>query len=105
MAISLRMEPRRLQTLKRGQFGAYVRGLAKTGIVVDVHKVDLSDLRPSLQPYRPKQLAPPPRAQVNMIDDAEPPPDPHASAPNLPPRRQAPAKPKTPDAAAEWPTD
>jgi len=108
MAISLRMEPRRLQTLKRGQFGAYVRGLAKTGIVIDVHKVDLSDLRPSLQPYRAKQLPPPAPALVSEIDEEgpEPPPDPvPPPAPNPPPRSEASEKPKTPDAAAEWPMD
>jgi hypothetical protein len=108
MAISLRMEPRRLQTLKRGQFGAYVRGLAKQGVVVDVHKADLSDLRPSLQPYRPRQLPPPAPVLASVIDEksAGPSPDPIAAqAPNPPPHFEAPAKPKTPDTAAEWPTE
>ena len=42
MAISLRMEPKKLQSLRRGQFGAYIRGLSKEGIVVNVQKHDLS---------------------------------------------------------------
>lgn len=98
MAISLRMEPRRLQTLKRGQFGAYVRGLAKTGIVIDVRKADLSNLRPSSQPYRPARAAPPDPPPASASPSPEPPP-----ARGPPPRPSA--KPKTPDDAAEWPME
>jgi hypothetical protein len=73
MSLSLRIEPRKLHSLKRGQFGAYVRGLAKEGIVVNVQKADLSQLHPSHQPYRPKLPAPPAQAL--------PLPKPEASAP------------------------
>ncbi len=109
MAISLRMEPRRLQTLKRGQFGAYIRGIARQGIVVNVLKPDLADLRPSLQPYRPKQLPPsavPPQSGSHERN-SEPLPatSPVASVPSPAIRSEAPTKPETPDAAAEWPTE
>ena len=106
MAISLRMEPRRLQTLRRGQFGAYVRGLAKAGIVVDVHMADLSELRPSSQPYRPTAVAPPGPAPKGSGGESDDEPAPGPSSPGRPtPAPAAVAKPKTPDAAAEWPTD
>jgi hypothetical protein len=54
MSISLRMPLPKLHSLRKGQFGAYVRGLSKEGIVVNVQKPDLSRLHPSRQPYRPR---------------------------------------------------
>lgn len=58
MSISLRMPLPKLHSLRKGQFGAYVRGLSKEGLIVSVQKSDLSRLRPSKQPYRPNLARP-----------------------------------------------
>jgi hypothetical protein len=80
MALSLRIEPKRLQGLRKGQFGAYVRGLVKEGLVVNVQKADLSVLNPSRQPYRARlPAAPPPALQ---------PPEPEAPVGAAPPPAQ-----------------
>jgi hypothetical protein len=47
LAPSLRMDVQTLQTLKRGQFGAYIRGFSQNGIVVNVAKADLSVGKPT----------------------------------------------------------
>jgi hypothetical protein len=99
MAISLRMEPKKLQSLRRGQFGAYIRGRSKGGIVVNVQKPDLSQLTPSLQPFQPRHLppptvAPPPAvAAAQSESTTEPMPVQHSKPPS---------KSDDPDAADEW---
>jgi hypothetical protein len=101
MAISLRMDPKRLRSLRRGQFGAYVRGLSQEGIIVNVQKPDLSQLMPSLQPFQPRHLPPP--------TVAPPPVAPGPSEPTTEPMGGQHSKPSSksdnPDAADEWPPE
>ena len=98
MATSLRMDPKKLRSLRRGQFGAYVRGLSQEGIIVNVQKPDLSQLMPSLQPFQPRHLPPP--------TVAPPPVAPAQSEPTTEPMGGQHSKPSSksddPDAADEW---
>jgi Type IV secretion-system coupling protein DNA-binding domain len=123
MSISLRMPLPKLHSLRKGQFGAYVRGLSKEGIVVNVQKPDLSQLHPRRQPYRPR-LGRSVEQPALTFDDAlqpatdDPSKEDDASAvvataaeaikpspPSPPPNRTKPApRPKKddPDFASEW---
>jgi hypothetical protein len=119
MSGAVRIDARTLHSLKQGQFGAYIRGLSKKGIVVHVHKPDLSVIQPRLQPYQVPKLTPPPtslpdtplsethkspetdglRDRVLKPAEADPPsipkPDSHK------PRSTSP-KPDDSDSATEW---
>ena len=44
LAHSVRMEPRTLRSMKKGQFGAYIRGLSDEGIIVNVQRADLAHI-------------------------------------------------------------
>jgi hypothetical protein len=68
MSISLRMPLPKIHSLRKGQFGAYVRGLSKEGILVNVQKADLSQLYPSKQPYRAKLAKPAEQVAITLDD-------------------------------------
>jgi Type IV secretion-system coupling protein DNA-binding domain len=123
MSISLRMPLPKLHSLRKGQFGAYVRGLSKEGIVVNVQKPDLLQLYPRKQPYRPKLGKPIQQPAIAFDDRLQPaahdsskeddartviPTEAEAATPSPapPPPKQPKAAPRPkkddPDFASEW---
>ncbi|MDR3570641.1 MAG: hypothetical protein P4L81_00350, partial [Candidatus Pacebacteria bacterium] len=92
VAPSLRMDIKTLRSMKpRSQFGAYVRGLSNSGIVVNVQPASFSDIKPRrLAAPSPRQVTPP-----TIIPEREE--SPYQSAANMaemvlssPPQHQAP---------------
>jgi hypothetical protein len=96
LAPSLRMDIKTLHSMKRGQFAAYIRGLSKDGIVVNVQKPEFSKLKLSRQSYQPQPLPPP--TPVTRLEPPRPlapaQPPPEAPSPSSPPS-SAPPPPAT----------
>jgi len=85
LAHSLRMETKKLRSMKRGQFAAYIRGLSDEGIVVNVQRADLSHIeshKAQVTQQARLQIAP---VQKDTVAAKMPEP-----AVNLPPQDQAP---------------
>jgi hypothetical protein len=98
LAQSLRMETKKLRSMKRGQFAAYIRGLSDEGIVVNVHRADLSHME-----SHKAQVTQQTRFQIAPVEKdtvAAKMPEPAVSSP--PPQDQAP-RPETTASKARVP--